>query len=68
MLELVLGKEKTEKNLLKLQNTAMIFTQSGSVAINQHVARQSSEMFRLIEAARTKKRDVSRNRLYLMQA
>lgn len=67
MLELVLGKEKAEELVETSRTSSYDFTQVEAY-VNQHVAQQSSEMFRLIEAAEQKACDVSRNRLYLIPA
>ena len=58
MLELVLGKEKAEELVETSRTSSYDFTQVEAY-VNQHVAQQSSEMFRLIEAAEQKARDVS---------
>ena len=50
MLELVLGKEKAEELVETSRTSSYDFTQVEAY-VNQHVAQQSSEMFRLIEAA-----------------
>ena len=53
MLELVLGKEKAEELVETSRTSSYDFTQVEAY-VNQHVAQQSSEMFRLIEAAEQK--------------
>ena len=58
MLELVLGKEKAEELVETSRTSSYDFTQVEAY-VNQHVAQQSSEMFRLIEAAEQKARDAS---------
>lgn len=58
MLELVLGKEKAEELVETSRTSSYDFTQVEAY-VNQHVAQQSSEMFRLIEAAEQKACDVS---------
>ena len=55
MLELVLGKEKAEELVETSRTSSYDFTQVEAY-VNQHVAQQSSEMFRLIEAAEQKAR------------
>lgn len=67
MLELVLGKEKAEELVETSRTSSYDFTQVEAY-VNQHVAQQSSEMFRLIEAAEQKACDVSPERLYLIPA
>ena len=54
----VLGKEKAEELVETSRTSSYDFTQVEAY-VNQHVAQQSSEMFRLIEAAEQKARDVS---------
>lgn len=67
MLELVLGKEKAEELVETSRTSSYDFTQVEAY-VNQHVAQQSSEMFRLIEAAEQKHVMYPRNRLYLIPA
>ena len=52
------GKEKAEELVETSRTSSYDFTQVEAY-VNQHVAQQSSEMFRLIEAAEQKARDVS---------
>ena len=66
MLELVLGKEKAEELVETSRTSSYDFTQVEAY-VNQHVAQQSSEMFRLIEANK-KHVMYPRNRLYLIPA
>ena len=54
----VLGKEKAEELVETSRTSSYDFTQVEAY-VNQHVAQQSSEMFRLIEAAEQKACDVS---------
>ena len=58
MLEMVQGKEKAEELVETSRTSSYDFTQVEAY-VNQHVAQLSSEMFRLIEAAEQKARDVS---------